>query len=34
MSIEDNKTIVRRWLAEFWGPDYNPAIRAMREAER
>ena len=26
MSIEDNKAIVGRWFAEFWGPDYNPAI--------
>jgi predicted ester cyclase len=26
MSIEDNKAIVGRWFAEFWGPAYNPAI--------
>jgi hypothetical protein len=24
MSIEDNKAIVERWFAEFWGPDHNP----------
>ena len=24
MSVEDNKAIVARWFAEFWGPDYNP----------
>ena len=26
MSIEENKTVVGRWFAEFWGPDYNPAV--------
>jgi len=26
MSIEENKAIVGRWFAEFWGPDYNPAV--------
>ena len=26
MSIEDNKAVVGRWFAEFWGPDYNPAV--------
>lgn len=26
MSIEENKAVVGRWFAEFWGPDYNPAI--------
>ncbi|MCU1399970.1 MAG: ester cyclase [Acidimicrobiales bacterium] len=26
MSIEDNKAIVGRWFAEFWGADFNPAI--------
>jgi len=26
MSIEDNKAVVGRWFAEFWGPDYNPGV--------
>ena len=26
MSIEEHKAIVGRWFAEFWGPDYNPAV--------
>jgi predicted ester cyclase len=26
MSIEENKAIVARWFAEFWGSDYNPAV--------
>jgi predicted ester cyclase len=26
MSIEENKAVVARWFAEFWGPDYNPAV--------
>jgi len=26
MSIEENKAIDGRWFAEFWGPDYNPAV--------
>ena len=26
MSAEDNKAVVGRWFAEFWGPDYNPAV--------
>jgi predicted ester cyclase len=26
MSIEENKAVVGRWFAEFWGPDYNPAV--------
>jgi predicted ester cyclase len=26
MSIEENKALVGRWFAEFWGPDYNPAV--------
>ena len=26
MSIEENKAIVGRWFAEFWGHDYNPAV--------
>ena len=26
MSTEENKAIVGRWFAEFWGPDYNPAV--------
>jgi predicted ester cyclase len=26
MSIEDNKAVVARWFAEFWGPDYNPGV--------
>jgi len=24
MSAEDNKAVVGRWFAEFWGTDYNP----------
>jgi hypothetical protein len=26
MSIADNKAVVGRWFAEFWEPDYNPAV--------
>jgi predicted ester cyclase len=26
MSMEDNKAVVGRWFAEFWGPEYNPAV--------
>ncbi len=26
MSVEDNKAVVGRWFAEFWGPDYNPGV--------
>ena len=26
MSIEDNKAVVGRWFAEFWGPDYHPEV--------
>jgi predicted ester cyclase len=26
MSAEDNKAIVERWFAEFWGADYNSAV--------
>src|SRR5215472_5710670 len=26
MSIEDNKAIVGRWFAEFWGKNFNPAV--------
>ena len=26
MSVEDNKAVVGRWFAEFWGPDFNPAV--------
>jgi predicted ester cyclase len=26
MSVEDNKAVVARWFAEFWGPDYNPDV--------
>ncbi len=26
MSTEDNKAIVGRWFAEFWGADFNPAV--------
>ena len=26
MSTEDNKAVVGRWFAEFWGPDYNPDV--------
>src|SRR3954453_14313948 len=26
MSTEDNKAVVARWFAEFWGPDYNPGV--------
>jgi len=26
MSVEDNKAVVGRWFAEFWGPDYNSAV--------
>ena len=26
MSIEENKAVVGHWFAEFWGPDYNPAV--------
>ncbi len=26
MSIEDNKAVVARWFAEFWGDSYNPDV--------
>ena len=26
MSTEENKAIVGRWFAEFWGADYNPDV--------
>ncbi len=26
MSLEDNKAVVGRWFAEFWGPDFNPGV--------
>jgi hypothetical protein len=26
MSIEENKAIVGRWFAEFWGKNFNPAV--------
>ncbi len=26
MSIENNKAVVARWFAEFWGPDHNPGV--------
>jgi predicted ester cyclase len=26
MSAEDNKAVVERWFAEFWGADYNPGV--------
>jgi predicted ester cyclase len=26
MSIEENKAVVGRWFAEFWGPHYDPAV--------
>jgi predicted ester cyclase len=26
MSAEDNKAVVGRWFAEFWGTDYNPDV--------
>jgi predicted ester cyclase len=26
MSVEENKAIVGRWLTEFWGKDFNPAV--------
>ena len=26
MSIEENKAVVGRWFAEFWGKDFNPAV--------
>jgi predicted ester cyclase len=26
MSAEDNKAVVERWFAEFWGADYNPRV--------
>ena len=26
MSTENNKAVVGRWFAEFWGPDFNPAV--------
>jgi predicted ester cyclase len=26
MSVADNKAIVGRWFAEFWGDDFNPAV--------
>ena len=25
MSVEENKAVVGRWFAEFWGKDFNPA---------
>ena len=26
MSTEDNKAVVARWFAEFWGQDFHPAV--------
>ncbi len=26
MSTEDNKAVVARWFAEFWGDSYNPGV--------
>ncbi len=26
MSTENNKAVVGRWFAEFWGPDFTPAV--------
>jgi hypothetical protein len=26
MSIEENKAVVGRWFAEFWGKDFNPDV--------
>jgi predicted ester cyclase len=26
MSIEENKAVVGRWFAEFWGKEFNPAV--------
>jgi predicted ester cyclase len=26
MPTEENKSIVGRWFAEFWGKDFNPAV--------
>ena len=26
MSTEGNKAVVARWVAEFWGDSYNPAV--------
>jgi len=26
MSVEENKAVVGRWFAEFWGPDYNAGV--------
>ncbi len=26
MSTEDNKAVVARWFAEFWGDSYNPDV--------
>jgi predicted ester cyclase len=26
MSVEENKAVVGRWFAEFWGSDYNPGV--------
>ena len=26
MSIEENKAVVGRWFAEFWGSDFNPEV--------
>jgi predicted ester cyclase len=26
MSVEENKAVVGRWFAEFWGKDFNPAV--------
>jgi predicted ester cyclase len=25
-NVEENKAIVGRWFAEFWGKDFNPAV--------
>jgi len=26
MSVEENKAVVGRWFAEFWGKDFNPSV--------
>ena len=26
MSVDENKAVVGRWFAEFWGKDFNPAV--------
>ena len=31
MSTEENKAVVGRWFAEFWGKDFNPAVTALRQ---